>query len=407
MSRVTCAISGLKFTVSYFDSLTVSHTEGYVHPIFAVKRDKLYTYYKEYYMGRLSANDSYLLFLAFLHSSERITWSCPASCKPLDSSTRLLVDANLTQLVEVIEKTDCIQHPHFEQPDFRVHKDNCSLSQVPNWIAACEYNVSLWYSRKASREDVEALQRLENKLTTHIYSSEPPEKYARAIAEWAAKAGEFPPHLEKIWKETIRACFSSTKMFNTPLVLLKEIKEHIECNIPAGSIHFSAISDVIKEGIAKHEDYLGGSSLALGYTLLPTLDAMGEVQVTKSELKGSAEIATIAAKAGARLPIRAEYPDAVSFIKAKLAYRVASTIRREKAKLAASIAELKITSAAPVSTPVSTSVALVDCDIALPENYTEPNELLDKEDIADSYSLDECDLDGLTIKDSSEELDYD
>lgn len=388
MSRITCSISGLKFTTSYFDSLSLPHTEGYIHPIFAVERQSLYPYYRQHCLGQLSAVDSYLLFLAFLHSSERISWNYPASCNPQHPATRQLIEANLSQLVAVLEKTDLIQHPQFSQPDFKVYYENCTLRQIPNWISAWEDNISYFYSKKADQLDVEALQKLENKLSYHILSGEPPEKFARVIANWGAKAADFPPHVEVLWKETIRSCFSITKMFNTPLPLLKEIKDYIECNIPVGSIHFHAISEVLKEGIARHEDYLGGTSLALGYTLLPTLDAFGRQVIPSAELKGSAEVATIAAKASEKYPQRADYPDTLAFIKAKLAFRVAANI---------------VATHLPEQSPVTKRVPLIESDRQLEtDTFAEPIHLEELEDEADSLSLDSSDLDGLTIIDNEE-----
>ncbi len=394
MTRSTCAISGLKFATSYFDSLVIPHTEGYVHPIFACERVKLYPYYTDHCLGKLTTTDSYLLFLAFLHSSELVTWEYPASCNPQAQSTKALIEHNLTQLVAILEKTDLIQHPQFSQPKVKVYFDNSNLLQLPNWIVTWEDNIRDFYSKKADTIELEALQHLENKLTTHIYSSNPPEKYARVIADWACKAGDFPIQHAVLWKETIRSCFSITKMFNTPLPLLKEIKDYIECNIPVGSIHFTAVYDVIKEGIAKHEDYLGGSSLALGYTLLPSLDSTGKstIAASQAELKGSAEVATIAANASERPPVRLDYPDTLSFLKAKLAYRVASNIRKND-RVSAKEPVVEVTPAT-----ASQSVLLVDSDVPLPSGFSELTEIEDE--LVFNSELSDTDLDGLTIIDN-------
>jgi hypothetical protein len=399
MARVTCAISGIKFTASYFDSLNLQHTEGYIHPIFAVDRQLLYPYYREHCLGKLTAVDSYLLFLAFLHSSEKITWKYPASCNPQLPQVRQLIEHNLSQLIAVLEKTDLISHPHFEQPDFKVYFETSDLRQIPNWIEAWESNISYFYSKKADQLDIEELQKLENKLTYHIMGAEPPEKYARVIASWAAKAADFPAADAVLWKETIRSCFSITKMFNTPLTLLKEIKDYIECNIPVGSIHFHSISAVLKEGIAKHEDYLGGSSLALGYTLLPTLDNFGKQIISASELKGKAEVATIAAKASETYPQRKDYASAIDFLKAKLAYRVAASIIAGQEPAPKPKVQLMVDAKKGMPLVVS----LLDIDLALPDSYSEPAEVLEENLGTEDYTLDSEDLDGLTIIDDNEE----
>jgi len=341
MARYTCAISGIRIGTSYFDSLALSNEAGLVHPIFAVPRDLLYKSYQAHCLGKLSAIDSYLLFLAFLNSSEKILWDSPSKLDPQSAKTRSLVETNFSQLVSALEKTDLIQHPDFSQPSFRVYLGTSLLDSIPNWIEAWEDNTSYFYSDRATKSDLEVLQKLENKLTECIYGTKAPEKYAKVIANWASWAAKFPAGSNILWKQTIEDCFSITKMFNTPLELLKEIKDFIECNIPVGSIHFHAIEEVLKEGIAKHKDYLGGSSLALGYTLLPSLedfeaslaeDELVSIREENSNIEASIKkeqslLATIASKAEIKEPVKSEYKDSISYLKAKLAYKVAKNLK--------------------------------------------------------------------------------
>ena len=66
-----------------------------------------------------------------------------------------------------------------------------------------------------------------------------------------------------------------TKMFNTPLVLLKEIKDYCECNIEAGSIHFHTLIQVLQEGISIQEK--SGDN--------PSSDVVGAGEVPEAALK--------------------------------------------------------------------------------------------------------------------------
>lgn len=333
MAKVTCAISGVQYATSYLDTLKVPHTEGMVHPIFAVPRVTLYSLYTQHCKGKLSATDSYLLFLAFFHSSDQVTWRYPASLDPNAPATVRLIENSFSALIRVLEQSDLIAHPSFEQPSFAVYYENSDLAYMPNWILAWEKNISYFYSFKASQDDLDALQRLENKLSSHILSGEAPEKYAGVIASWACKAGDFPPATATLWKDTIKSCFSSTKMFNTPLVLLKEIREHIELNIEVGSIHFHTLYEVINTGISNHEDYLGGSSL--GYTLLPSLvSPRGE-----AAQKGLAELAALIAKAPDKPPVKEDYTSSLDFLKARLAYKVAANAAKNLKELEAEAAK--------------------------------------------------------------------
>lgn len=332
--RITCAISGIRFDTSYLEGISISHTEGYFHPVFALPYRNLHHLYSQHCKGELTCNDSYLLFLAFLHSSGKVSWNHPATLKPTDANTKKLVENNLRQLIKVLEKTAIIKHPSFRQPEFKVTFDTSSLEQIPNWITAWNNNITFFQKGIQDIRIAHSLQEVENKLSYHIISGADPQKYSAIIAKWASQAAGFPLDKNEEWQKVIRSCFNMTKMFNTPLALLKEIKEYCEANIEAGSIHFHALSDVLKEGISRHVDYLGGSGLALGYTLLPTLDSVEKegkkefvpLKSIQAELRHTKELLTIASNATVEEPKVTDYPDNLSYLKAKLAFRVRKNI---------------------------------------------------------------------------------
>jgi hypothetical protein len=324
--RATCAISGIRFNSSYLESVSISHKEGYFHPVFALPYRSLHHLYTKHTKGELTSNDSYLLFISFLHSSGQIEWKHPSTLNPNSSFCKKLIENNLAQLIVVLEKTAVIRHPSFSQPSFKVTLDNSRLDQIPNWIEAWQDNIDSFQKGRISQRERQSLQEVENKLSKLILSGENPEKFSHVIANWANQAAEFPEDRAEEWMKTIRSCFSINKMFNTPLALLKEIKDYCECNIEVGSIHFHTLSHVLKEGISRHVDYLGGSSLALGYTLLESpLDR----SATESEKKNEAELLALASTAPERYPEKKDYTDSLSFLKAKLAFRVAKSIAKK------------------------------------------------------------------------------
>ena len=311
--------------------VTIQHTEGYFHPIFALPQRSLYTLYQKHCKGQLLPVDSYLLFMAFLHSSNKIKWDHPVTVNPNDTRVKKLVANNIAQLIRVLEKSAIIRHPGFKQPGFKMTYHTADLSYIGNWIKAWEENIEFFNRTRADIRTRQSLMEIESKLSYLILSGEKPEKFANVIANWASEAAVFPPQHDEEWKKVIRSCFNITKMFNTPLSLLKEIKEYCECNIEAGSIHFHTLSEVLKEGISRHVDYLGGSSLALGYTILPTLSTGSEIGDRALEQKNRAELLTIAATAGSSPPVRSDYPTELAFIKARLAYRVAQNVAKKEA----------------------------------------------------------------------------
>jgi len=313
MAKIQCAISGITFSCDHLP-ITLLSKDGYFHPIFALPYRKLYGLYSKHCAGHLTSTDSYLLFLAFLHSTDQVSWKVPASCSPRDKKTIALVENNLAQLITVIEQTGVIAIPSFTQPSFIVREDNSKLEVLPNWIAAWRSNIEDFKEGYATQRLQESIQKVENKLSYYLCSGIDPAKYSHAVASWAARAAEFPPTREEAWCKIIRSCFNSAKMFATPIDDIREVKEFCEENIEAGSIHFHALMSTLREGAARHTDFLGLTNPnALGYSLL-------SVDVTKN----SAELEAIIAKAPNEAPKRTDYKDDFSFLRAKLRYKVAT-----------------------------------------------------------------------------------
>lgn len=340
MAKITCAISGVRFSSSFLDTLAIPATAGYFHPVFSLEREQLFGLYAAYSKNKLSNTDSYLLYLALVHSSNKITWQHPATLDPNSAATIKLIANSIKQLLRALTQTDAIKHPSFSQPDFIVTEDNgSSITSIPSWIRAWNANIADFKRGRADLTELQNLTSIETQLAKLILSGDKPESYSHIIASWASAAADFPPDKDTLYQATIRSCFNTTKMFNTPLALLKEIKDYCECNIEAGSIHFHELSAALKGGIAKHVDYLGGSSLALGYTLLDINDS--SLKGTKRgadaiarELKNKANVAVLAAKAPATKPVRNDYITSLEFLKASLAYSVAVNAKVNEAKAA-------------------------------------------------------------------------
>jgi hypothetical protein len=347
MAYVTCAISGVLFETSHFLNLRLPASEGYPHPIFAANSNYLATLYTAHSRGSLTTADSYLLFMAYLHSSGKIDWRHPATVPCSSDASKKLVENSLSQLISVLARTEQIRHPKFKQPRFIVTHENASLEQIPNWIKAWDDNIEYFFSNEASIQERNSIAIIEKELTKLILGGDSPESYAKVIANWADKASEFPAHKVELYKTTISSCFNITKMFNTPLPLLKA---YCEENIEVGSLHYKALMDAINSGITKHIDYLGGSTLSLGYTLLTTLgESDGKLiplHSTKSEslalskeqmIESEAKLKSLIATAPLYAPVAKNYKTSGEFLKAKLAYRVASNAASSAAKLKAQL----------------------------------------------------------------------
>ena len=317
MARITCAISGIHFDCSYLADSNIPVKAGYFHPVFALNHKQLYKLYEQYSKGQLGPVDNYLLFCAFLNYTGHISWQHPVALNPKDAATQSMIANNIAQLVSVIERTSVIKHPSFKQPRFVVSYDTAYIFQIPNWIAAWEDNIERFQQGIATKRQRQSLQEVENKLSELLMLGEDLEKHSHIVANWAELAAEFPPNKAEEYKRVIRSCFNSRKMFTVDTELLKEIKDFCECNIDCTSLHFHTLSNVLREGVSRKNSYLG-------YALI-TPDGM-TTEEKAAEETNQAHLELIAQDAPTSLPSRVDYPDSLSYIKARLAYRVAATL---------------------------------------------------------------------------------
>lgn len=311
MATIICAISGIKLKVSHVP-MHLSEEIGYYHPIFGLPYRKLFGLYSKHCKGQLTPTDSYLLFLSFLHASGQVRWKHHATLDPDNIQTEILIENNLRQLITVVELTHAIVNPRFKQPSFVVTQENSDLQQIPLWIRAWEDNLEAFRNNYCAVQEHDELVRVEKQLTYYIKSGLDTVQYSAILANWAAKAGDFPPDKVEYWKKLIRSCYNMEKMFSTPTADLKELKAWIEENIEPGSIHYHELYATIKTGLANQNDFLGLGDFT-GYTLLP-------VDTTKNDEQVLALVAT----APTEPPKRTDYPSEVEYLRARLKYTVAN-----------------------------------------------------------------------------------
>jgi len=320
MARITCPISGIKFKCEHVPMSIASN--DYAHPIFYLPQRKLLGLYTTYTKGNLTDTDSYLLFLALLHSTGNVSFSVPAT---QTNQTQFIIAANIAQLVRVMWQTDSIVHPSFRQPSYVVREDTADLSNIKLWIGAWSKNIIDFKQGLDRLSDLEKLTKIEKKLTKLIFTPEAGNiKLAAAAADWADKAAVFPKHKRETWKGIIRKCYNLSAMFSTPKKELMELKSYCEENLEVGSVHFHTLMNILKTGIANHNDFLGLGALEgttkakdCGYTLLET-----------DNTKNEAALLDIISNAPIEAPIESNYQSKLAYLRAKLAYKQATKVSK-------------------------------------------------------------------------------
>jgi len=344
MAKVNCAISGLTFSCDHLP-IFIPKSAGYYHPIFALDSKNLLPLYSKHCQGHLTPIDSYLLLLAYLHSTGKVAWNHPCSLSPTAPETVTFIERNLRQLIEAIELTASVDHPSFKQPSYAVYSENSSLKELPSWIAAWTQNLEDFRNGYREQRRRERMVATESRLSKAILSGAAPSTYAAIIATWADKAAGFPPAKAAAYMKIIRTCYNSDKMFSTPLSAIKEVKAYCEENIEVGSIHFHTLSEALREGIARHQDYLGMGAI----TLLPV-----GFTVEAKELTAMREKATLDS------PKRADYENDLDFLRAKLRYKAVEHNPTAEGLQAATPTPSSRANSTPSSTPSSITEEIRD-----------------------------------------------
>lgn len=328
MAKVTCTISGIKMEMPEFSKLHINHTVGYIHPIFVANKKQLMALYKLYAKGECTAKESYLLFLALIHSTGKVKWNATVTLDWNSKSGQAFIANTINRLVNSLEKTSVIQHPKFKQPRFVVNMYNSDLSTIHNWVRAWRDNIEAFIANRISLDQHAKLVKVQNKLTHMILTDTSSPTYVTVLSEWAAMASNFPKEKEEEWKKAIRYCFNPKKIFSVNSSTLKEIKEHCETNLELDSIHYSEVMDCLKEGINNQINILGSSLLDLDaqVSLSMNEDSLAKAKLAKASIEKEEKlIGNIVSNAPTKEPVESDYPNKAAYIKAKVAYKIAAS----------------------------------------------------------------------------------
>lgn len=330
MAKLICSKSGLSFNVEHLHSPFLTST--YEHPMFHVPQHRLISLAGAWAAQKMSAEESYLLYLSLLDSTSLIKWRSPASFTPTVES---IVASNMTGLLSIISKINLIKHPSFTLPSFVISGDTANLSNSGHWIQSWITNYHEWYDSyldSHTREELkEKLDFREEALQRLIKSAVPTEKYAGILAEWAAIAGEFPTHttphyksgqpveLRDYWKHIIRSAADDDKIWQFPRADIVELIDHCEDKIKHGNIYAHKLMAHLRSGLRKYDDYCGFGDLDIaGRGTLFT------VMNTEDTSVYDTNIAAIKLTAPVSEPKKHQYKTHFEWLKAWTKWKVAS-----------------------------------------------------------------------------------
>ena len=317
--KILCSFSGIEFDCTHFPGTFYSRELH--HPIFSLDQKRLLAYTGKWAGGELTPTDSYLLFLALLHSSEQVEFRIPCRKTPMTDS---IIAANMEYLLRTVIKLNTIRTPGTVFPNFAITADTCTLANVHYWIEIWD-NCYKDFASGAKRDIQDrklvhreaALQRMIKNPHKHI------REYAAQIADWACIAGTFPSFqirnpwtkehknilISDYWKEIIVRSTRNEYLYTIPDNDLQELLDHCEENIPIGSIYSNALFTALRHAIAKKKNFLGLGDMDLHSTYSIVEDTSNVEAINMKALIDSAPT---------EMPRIEQYPTKFAYMKAKL-----------------------------------------------------------------------------------------
>jgi hypothetical protein len=327
--KILCSISGVEFSCDHFPGTFYSREVA--HPIFSIPQKKLLSYTRKWSSGELTPTDSYLMFLALLHSSELIDIRIPFI---RTESTDSIISLNMEKLIRTVIKLNTVTEPETIFPHYAVTSETRDLSNVDTWIANWEESYKEFKSGYVSAHDSQKLIIRENALQRMILNPHKKVKdYASQIADWAAVAGTFPDFLiqspqtklnvtlSEYWKSIILKAAKNEYLYQIPEKDLNELLEHCEQNIPIGSIFSHALFKLLRAAKEKQDNFLGLGDFDLSKTTYTILSENTSVEA--AQLKAVIDAAPL------EEPRPEQYPTKFKYLLAKARWDAAQKMQKE------------------------------------------------------------------------------
>lgn len=319
--KITCPKSGITYTSPIFSRATVNQ----VHPAFSMSQRQLALLVGDHQLGKLSTEESILLFLAVADSTSLVEWQAPFKMTPDAAS---IAYVNMGKLVSAVTRINVIKTPSFHVPHYCVSNRGDANTMAGFMKALSTWEECIEDFERGTRHAAHAseVMRIESSLERLLRIAErKPEAYARALSHWTRVAAQFPTHIvdrlgsqqtcADYWQYLIQRMIKKQPMGGIPEDDLTDILEFCEEEIPHGSIFAAALMGHIREALRKERFFLGMPlyNNVKAFAVLG-LDYTEEATVKKdmARLEGIAGELT----ADSERPLRNSYSSGFSFLQA-------------------------------------------------------------------------------------------
>lgn len=312
--KIHCQYSGVSFDITGFGSTQLT----YVHPVFAAEPKWLLSRMGAWAAQKYNEEESKLLFLALLHSTDLIEFRHKA--EPMNS----VVQLNMEHLARFVGWMCGLSRPTLTFPKFVIQQDNRSLANVRHWIHvwqeakdAFESGYTTQHEARKLRDKEAALERLIRNAGKSV------EDYAGLLATWAFAASNTPRGIQDYWRSLF--CLKGVSVYNARAADLDELLDHMEEGLEHGSIYSHATLAHLRLLVKKNR-------AGLNYGLGITDEEFALLETSPFRIiEGSVEEHNrdaIAATAPVDEPNANQYPSRVAYLRAHAAWKLGQRARK-------------------------------------------------------------------------------
>ena len=253
-----CPISGLIWNAEY---MSASHEQA--HPFFSLPLKKIPAFFSIWQSGRISPEETHLLFTRMLLDTEHVTFSTP-----LEISEQLLAIENAQMIrLSKLAYSGAFQKETIDLPGFLVSKSQQDISELIDiWETELEnYRVSYLAARQSA--EVKAMATRVNRA----FSNPVAKGRKQIISSWMLKVVSLPDFITihpitrqsvpiaDYWIELLHKAIDNDSMLSYPEADIVEFKDHLEENLPLNYAQEFSLLEELRRAISRKQNYFGYS----------------------------------------------------------------------------------------------------------------------------------------------------
>lgn len=243
--KIFCIYSGITFEVQNFSNISIRAP----HPLFGQSLTVLHQKLDDWALGKLTANEARILFLAFLHSTDLIEFRTAAkpSIETVEDNMK-----DVAKLATWVAATSISPKSMYSLPHLAITAENHRLENIRVSLKIWEQNKADYADNYREATASQQILALEQRLYKLIHSDRSTEQNASMLAAWAMKVGKVPEELVPYWTDLFR--LSGFNVYSARNVDLQELVEHMEQHLEryAGTVYANNVLRHLRDLLRKN-----------------------------------------------------------------------------------------------------------------------------------------------------------